>query len=87
MGTVKMMVDSIEFLDRNFIFDNNTSNLIKTDYPTFCRFPVIYVIYSNKSMVAYVGETTNISSRIRQHLRDAEKSKLKNIKVIFQPLF
>lgn len=82
-----MMVDSIEFLDRNFIFDNNTSNLIKTDYPTFCRFPVIYVIYSNKSMVAYVGETTNISSRIRQHLRDAEKSKLKNIKVIFSHYF
>ncbi|WP_220464433.1 DUF2075 domain-containing protein [Psychrobacter sp. GP33] len=87
MGTVKMIVDSIEFLDRNFIFDNNTSNLIKTDYPTFCRFPVIYVIYSNKSMVAYVGETTNISSRIRQHLRDAEKSKLKNIKVIFSHYF
>lgn len=87
MGAVKMMVDSIEFLDRNFIFDNNTSNLIKTDYPTFCRFPVIYVIYSNKSMVAYVGETTNISSRIRQHLRDAEKSKLKNIKVIFSHYF
>lgn len=81
------MVDSIEFLDRNFIFDNNTSSLIETDYPTFYKFPVIYVIYSNKSMTAYVGETTNISSRIRQHLRDAEKSKLKNIKVIFSHYF
>lgn len=81
------MVDSIEFLDRNFIFDNNTSSLIETDYPTFYKFPVIYIIYSNKSMTAYVGETTNISSRIRQHLRDAEKSKLKNIKVIFSHYF
>ena len=81
------MVDSVEFLDKNFIFDNNTSSLIETDYPTFYKFPVIYVIYSNKSMTAYVGETTNISSRIRQHLRDAEKSKLKNIKVIFSHYF
>lgn len=81
------MVDSVEFLDKNFIFDNNTSSLIETDYPTFYKFPVIYVIYSNKSMTAYIGETTNISSRIRQHLRDAEKSKLKNIKVIFSHYF
>lgn len=81
------MVDSVEFLDKNFIFDNNTSSLIETDYPTFYKFPVIYVIYSNKSMTAYVGETTNISSRIRQHLKDVEKSKLKNIKVIFSHYF
>ena len=81
------MADSYEFLDDNLIFDANTSDLIEHEYPTFFQFPAVYVIYSTKSKTAYVGETTNISHRIKQHLKNPEKRKLKNIKVILSHYF
>jgi DUF2075 family protein/DNA replication protein DnaC len=77
-----------EFIDKNFIFEANTSaEMIKKEYPTYFDFPVVYVIYSDDDKKAYIGESTNILSRIKQHLANPQKKKLNNIKVIFSHYF
>lgn len=44
------------------------------------KWPVVYIIRNNKE--AYIGETTNAYMRVKQHLRNERKRKLKNITII-----
>ncbi|BBP43528.1 DUF2075 domain-containing protein [Thiosulfativibrio zosterae] len=78
---------SFEFIDRTFIFSSLTSQQITYEYPTYVNFPVVYIIYSESEGLAYVGESTNIPLRIKQHLGNEQKKGLKNIKVIFSHFF
>lgn len=78
---------AFEFLDNDFVFDVNASIEIKSKFPTYSEFPVVYIIYSQHSGQAYIGESTNIHSRIKQHLANDQKRNLKNIKVIFSHYF
>lgn len=84
LGALNM---AFEFLDNDFVFDVNASIEIKSKFPTYSEFPVVYIIYSQHSGQAYIGESTNIHSRIKQHLANDQKRNLKNIKVIFSHYF
>ena len=78
---------SFEYLTKDFIFDNTTSLRVIEEVPTYYIFPTVYIIYCKKTKKAYVGETTNIPQRIKNHLNNPEKNQLKNIKIIFSPYF
>ena len=78
---------SFEYLTKDFIFDHTTFNQIKEEVPTYYVFPTVYIIYCKKTKQAYIGETTNILSRLKQHLVNPDKNQLKNIKVIFSHFF
>lgn len=49
------------------------------------NWPVVYIINNKKD--AYIGETTSIRSRIKQHLEDEKKSDLQEISVIANETF
>lgn len=49
------------------------------------NWPVVYQIYNNQSL--YVGETTNLKSRMDQHLASEQKAKLEAFSVIFHDSF
>lgn len=78
---------SFEYLSENFIFDHNTSNSVKEKFPTHSDFPSVYILYSKESKKAYIGESTNVSKRLNQHLANPEKNKLDNVKIIFSHYF
>lgn len=78
---------SFEYLTKDFIFDHTTSLKVIEEVPTYYIFPTVYIIYSKKTKKAYVGESTNIPQRIKNHLKNPEKNKLENIKIIFSPYF
>ncbi|QSZ41371.1 DUF2075 domain-containing protein [Sulfurimonas aquatica] len=78
---------SFECITRDFIFDHTASYNILDKAPTYYNFPTVYIIYSEKDKQAYIGETTNIINRLKQHLAHPEKKKLKNIKIIFSHYF
>lgn len=78
---------SFDYLTKDFIFDHTAFNKIKEETPTYYIFPTVYIIYCKKSKKAYIGETTNIQNRLKQHLANPDKSQLKNIKIIFSPYF
>lgn len=79
---------SFEYLTKNFIFDHTTFEQIKEQAPvTYYKFPSVYIIYCENTKKAYIGETTNILNRLNQHLKNSDKNKLKNVKIIFSPYF
>ena len=78
---------SFDYLTKDFIFDHTAFDKIKEVTPTYYIFPSVYIIYCKKSKKAYIGETTNIQNRLKQHLANPDKSQLKNIKIIFSPYF
>ena len=75
------------FSIKDFSFDHSAANSIKKEAPVSYDYPVVYIIYSKKSKKAYVGETTNITSRVGQHLANEEKRELQNIRVVFSGYF
>ncbi|WP_201591409.1 DUF2075 domain-containing protein [Psychrobacter fozii] len=75
------------FSIKDFPFDHSAANSIKKEAPVSYDYPVVYIIYSKRSKKAYVGETTNITSRISQHLANEEKRELQNIRVVFSDYF
>lgn len=78
---------SFKYLTKDFIFDYTASSKVIEEVPSYYIFPTVYIIYCKRTKKAYVGETTNIPKRIKDHLKNPEKSQLKNIKVIFSPYF
>lgn len=75
------------YLIKDFIFDSTVTTNIEKEIPTLCQFPAVYIIYSQKKSKIYIGETTNILQRLKQHLSNSQKKQLKNIKIIFSAFF
>lgn len=64
---------SIEISDP---YDFNKSSLTKINENKWVKnqWPLVYFIQNNKKKVAYVGESTNFSNRIKDHLANPKKS-------------
>ncbi len=64
---------------KKFAFDRSKLESIKK-YEYGLNWPVVYIIENGKD--AYIGESTGVSSRTRQHFDNAERANLKNIHII-----
>lgn len=71
-----------DFEFKEYSFDENTLNNINTRY---INWPVVYLINNDNKI--YIGETSNIKERMRQHLRNPEREFLKIINIIFDAKF
>ena len=65
-------------------YDFNKETLEKIEQNTWVRnkWPLVYFIQNEVTKIAYVGESTNASSRIKNHLANPKKSNLKKISII-----
>ena len=66
-------------------YDFNVASLTKIDQNPWVKnqWPLVYFIHNNKTTDAYVGESTNASSRIRNHLANTKRTdKLNKISII-----
>ena len=43
------------------------------------QWPLVYFIQNNSKRIAYVGESTNFSNRIKNHLANPKKAKANNL--------
>ncbi len=62
-----------------FPFDKDKFDLIK-NYNFGLNWPVVYIIEDGKEI--YIGETTRLHGRSKEHYENPERSKLKNIHII-----
>ncbi|MCC3344406.1 DUF2075 domain-containing protein [Psychrobacter sanguinis] len=76
----------VSAIKKEVVIDDNYT-LFEEEQIPYTDHPVVYIIYCNKKKLAYIGETTNISSRVSQHLSNTEKRQLKDIRVIFSAYF
>jgi len=65
-------------------YDFNKESLIKIDLNPWVKnqWPLVYFIQNETERLAYVGESTNASSRIKNHLANPERCKLNKISII-----
>lgn len=75
------------FQIRGYSFDQQSINNLAISDHLEENWPVVYQIYNNSEI--YVGETTNLKSRMNQHMANNEKASLRNgaIKVVFDDTF
>lgn len=64
---------SIEVSER-YDFDKNSLNKINENTWVKNQWPLVYFIQNEKKRVAYVGESTNFSNRIKNHLANPKKA-------------
>lgn len=72
---------SIEVSER---YDFNKESLTRIERNPWVKnqWPLVYFIQNEKEKLAYVGESTNASSRIKNHLANPERRKLNKISII-----
>ena len=67
---------------KEYEFNEETLNNIN---PKYINWPVVYLINNNNKI--YIGETSNIKSRMKQHLNNPDREFLKIINIIFDAKF
>ena len=68
---------------KEYEFNTETLNNIN---PKYINWPVVYLINNNNNKI-YIGETSNIKSRMKQHLDNPDRKFLKLINIIFDKKF
>jgi len=77
----------LQFNANKYLFNCQDIVLIDQDEYIAKLFPVVYILFDESTMMAYVGESTNAKSRLSTHLSHLEKKKLKRVYVISSGLF
>ena len=66
----------------NYPFNKVDIGLINNDSLARDGYPIVYILYDTKTMVAYVGESTNAIARMNNHLSHPEKKNLNWVYII-----
>ena len=77
----------LEFVTNKLSFNKNNVELLVKEEHIANLFPIVYILFDEKSMHAYIGESTNVKSRLVTHLSHIDKSKLKKVYIVSSPLF
>ena len=71
----------------NHEFDKSISDKIKSNRFISDLWPLVYIISDGKNREAYIGETTDASSRMLAHLKNNDKKRLSSIHLITSEVF
>jgi len=71
----------------NYPFNKVDIGLINNDSLARDGYPIVYILYDTKTMVAYVGESTNAIARMNNHLSHPEKKNLNWVYIISDESF
>lgn len=69
---------------QTFEFSDSEGDFISC-MPMGKNWPVVYLIHNNKEL--YVGETNNAGKRIKEHIRNPARGKLKTVRILFDEEF
>ncbi|CAM1372937.1 conserved hypothetical protein [Tenacibaculum litopenaei] len=70
-----------------YIFKKEKIKSIEKEQEHTSNHPIIYILYDDLKKVAYVGESTNVTKRMNDHLKNIDKKRLKYLYVISSPYF
>ncbi len=78
---------NLDFEIVNYEFDANVFGKIQ-DHPIADQlWPIVYIIHDDRTSEAYVGETTDVISRMGAHLKNPKKKKLTTVNLISSEKF
>ncbi|WP_430613422.1 DNA/RNA helicase domain-containing protein [Flavobacterium sp. JP2137] len=68
-------------------FDQTVLTELQLQNPEYLSWPLVYVLSDAKTKQAYIGETTDVVSRMKSHLNNSHKQKLSNAHFILSSYF
>ncbi len=80
-------MSSLDFEIVNYDFDNTVFGKIQQHTIAEQLWPIVYIIHDDRTLEAYVGETTDVVSRMGAHLKNDKKKKLTTVNLISSEKF
>lgn len=78
---------NLDFEIVNYEFDASVFGKIQGHPIAEQLWPIVYIIHDDKTSVAYIGETTDVFSRMGAHLKNDKKKKLTTVNLISSQKF
>jgi uncharacterized protein len=76
-----------QFTIRHYQFNSELESEIIHNHREFLSWPLVYFLNDQISKQAYVGETTDVLSRIKTHSKNDKKQNLSSVSLILSELF
>ncbi|AZA84426.1 hypothetical protein C1637_06175 [Chryseobacterium lactis] len=74
-------------ITEEYSFDSLIETKITSNHKDYLSWPIVYFLKNKKTKSAYVGETTDVLTRISTHLKSEEKKQLSSVNLILSDLF
>lgn len=74
-------------ITEEYDFDHLTETKINNNHKDYLSWPIVYFLKNKNTKSAYVGETTDVLTRINTHLKSEEKKQLSSVNLILSDLF
>ncbi|MEJ5049759.1 DNA/RNA helicase domain-containing protein [Chryseobacterium culicis] len=74
-------------ITEEYDFDHLIETKINNNHKDYLSWPIVYFLKNKKTKAAYVGETTDVLTRINTHLKSEEKKQLSSANLILSDLF
>lgn len=74
-------------ITEEYDFDHLIETKINNNHKDYLSWPIVYFLKNKKTKVAYIGETTDVLTRINTHLKSDEKKHLSSVNLILSNLF
>lgn len=75
------------FSIRHYDFDTKIEDTLNETLRDYLSWPIVYFLDNNKTHEAYIGETTDVISRLKTHLKNDIKQKNTKAHLVSSPLF
>jgi len=75
------------FTISSFSAQDNFEVKLKTEHGSYLNWPLVYLLKDDTSKTAYVGETTDVLTRLTTHKNTPKKKALSSINIILSELF
>jgi len=77
----------MSFSIQQYSFDHTLESTIIENHREFLNWPLVYFLEENKTKEAYVGETTDVLTRLKTHSNTKKKQKLSTVNLILSNRF
>lgn len=77
----------MSFTIKQYSFDTDLESTILENHREFLNWPLVYFLEEEKSKEAYVGETTDVLTRLKAHSKSERKKNLSSVNLILSEIF
>lgn len=72
---------------KSFNFDTTTELSIRNNYKDYLNWPMVYLLDNKSTKEAYIGETTDVLTRLKTHSKSEKKQSLSNVSIVLSEKF
>ncbi len=72
---------------KSFNFDTTTELSIRNNYKDYLNWPMVYLLDNKTTKEAYIGETTDVLTRLKTHSKSEKKRSLSNVSIVLSEKF